>query len=148
MEGGALNMVDYIGDSLVEFDTAKALEAAGYSEECTHACLYSDGGEHSEPYEYGGVKTRGVKLNKFKTVMVPTQTAALKWLRGNGFPGVHCAYVDNGMWGVWIPAGVPDIVGHAFRVYEDCAEYTIFECAKHKLNKKSENNGCNASDEA
>lgn len=131
-------MVDYIGDRLVEFHTAKILEEAGYNDECIYVCSYSNDGNYSEPYKYGGVKTHGVKLEKFKTVMVPTQTAAMKWLRENGFPGAHCTYISSDHGTAWIPGGVHGVVGNLFGTYEDCAEYVISECAKLKA-------GCNTS---
>lgn len=129
-------MIDYKGDELVGFDTAKALEEAGYDEECTYVCLCYNDGRHSEPYEYGGAKRHGVKLEKFRTVLVPTQTAALKWLRENGFPGAHCTYISNDYGDTWVPGGVPLIIGYSFHTYEDCAEYVIRECAGLKLSNQ------------
>ena len=67
--------------------------------------------------------------------MVPTQTAALKWIREHGFNGAHCAYFSNEWGEAWIPAGIaPIVVETTFKTYEECAEYLILVCAKYLIN--------------
>ena len=124
-------MQDYIGDDLVTFETALLLEKAGYSEECIYTCSYKADGSHSEPAQGGGVKKKGIRLPSVKTVLIPTQTAAMKWIRETAFPYMHIVHTSLGWEGTcYSLADDSTEKPIVFDSYEECAECAIAECAK------------------
>lgn len=134
-------MRDYNEDELVNFETALLLEQAGFDRECIYTCTYTDIVHHSDPQQWGGVKRKGLQLNGMKTVLIPTQTAAMKWLRETHYPRLSVRY-DSEKYLCWIVDGcileVDDIP--QFDTFEKCTEYAIAECAKSIIKSNAEHN--------
>lgn len=140
MEKGTA-MRDYNEDELVKFETALLLEQAGFDRECIYTCTYTDITHHSDPQQWGGVKRKGLQLNGMKTVLVPTQTAAMKWLRETHYPRLSVRYDDENHL-CWVVDGcildVDDVP--PFDTFESCTEYAIAECAKSIIKSNIEHN--------
>lgn len=134
-------MRDYNEDELVKFETALLLEQAGFDRECIYTCTYTDIAHHSDPQQWGGVKRKGLQLNGMKTVLIPTQTAVMKWLRETHYPRLSVRY-DSEKYLCWIVDGcileVDDIP--QFDTFEKCTEYAIAECAKSIIKSNAEHN--------